>query len=410
MDTVSEHPGDTTTVPTRPPWSPSGWRDCAHVLQQPDWPDHAAVEDVVNALSAAETIVSVDQVDQLRADLAMLGQQRGLILQAGDCAEAFVSDARGVAEDFASSMMTLADGLQDLLHVPVMPIGRVGGQYAKPRSARFDVMPDGSRLPAFRGHIVNDPAPTACHRSPDPTRMLVAYHQAREKAQVLMRAGRGRLVWMSHEALLLPYEEALTRVDARTNGHYALSAHMLWVGERTRALDSAHVDFLAGIANPIGCKVGPEADSENIADLARVLNPAGDAGKLCLIPRLGAGRVRECLPRLVDAVTATTDGVTWICDPMHGNTMKTRSGRRTRPVDAILDEVEAFCSVLMQLGVRVGGLHLELTPDTVSECADASVDPYEHDAGAAFTSLMDPRLNISQAKTVLRHFADCVKV
>jgi 3-deoxy-7-phosphoheptulonate synthase len=284
----------------------------------------------------------------------------------------------------------------------VVVVGRIAGQFAKPRTSPIDRV-NGMELPPFRGHIVNAPEPDAEARRPDPARMLHAYEQSVQAADELRRLPER--VWVSHEALLLPYEEALCRRDPDSGRWFAGSGHLLWVGERTRQPESAQVEFLSGVANPLACKLGPGATPDEALAICGRLNPDNLEGRLALVTRLGATAVADRLPPLVEAVESAGRQVTWVCDPMHGNTVATPSGVRTRPLSAILDELEAFCRIHQELGTVVGGVHLEMTPDPVTECADVGVVPEEYDPRPRFSSLMDPRMNPAQAVQVVDHLA-----
>ena len=346
--------------------------------------------------------------------------------------------------------------------VPVVKIGRMAGQFAKPRSADFETI-NGVELPSFRGHNVNDDAPTLEARLPDPQRLIASYHQSAstlnlvrafatggfadlsqvhtwnqqfvatsaegkrydqvaaeiDRAMRFMRACGIDLTretalhqvdfFTAHEALVLGYEEALTRKDSLTGDYYDCSAHFVWIGERTRQLDGAHVEFFRGIKNPIGVKVGPTADPNEVVELCRVLNPDNAAGRLTLIVRQGADKVADNLPRYIDAIGAAEQNVVWVCDPMHGNTFASPSGRKTRHFDHVLAEMQKFFSVHRSLGTWPGGMHVELTGDDVTECLGGAEEVLEGHLDTNYTSTCDPRLNGRQSLDLAFRVAELLR-
>ena len=391
---------------------------------QPEWPDGDAAEAARSRLQAMPPLVFAGEARQLQASLAEVAAGRAFLLQAGDCAESF--------HDF--SAITIREKLKIMLQMsavmiygsttPVVKVGRIAGQFAKARTSPTETL-DGVELPSFRGHMVHDDTPTAEARVPDPERMIQAYHQAAATLNLLRAFTKGGFadlnrvsmwnqefvassplgqryeriaseieralrfmaaigidladaqslhqvdVWTSHEGLLLDYEEGLTRRDSTTGDWYCCSAHMLWIGERTRQLDGAHVEFFSGVRNPIGCKLGPTATPEDVVDLAERLNPAREPGRLTLISRMGADRVRELLPPLLRAMREAGQPVVWACDPMHANVFKTATGIKTRRFEVIVDEVEGFFEACREEGVWPGGVHLEFTGAAVTECLGA---------------------------------------
>ena len=422
------------------------WRTLP-AAQQPEWPDPGQVLAVAAELSKLPPLVFAGECDQLRTRLAAVARGEAFVLQGGDCAETF---SGATADDVRNKLKTLLQMSVVLTYaasVPVVKIGRMAGQFAKPRSKPFEVR-DGVELPAYRGDMVNGFGFTAEERAPDPGRLLRAYHAAAvtlnlcraftqggyaDLRQVHMwnqdfvsasPAGRryerlaGEIdralafmnaagadpeefhrveLYSSHEALLLDYERALTRIDSRSGLPYDVSAHFLWIGERTRQLDGAHVEFMRHIRNPIGVKLGPTTSAEDALALIDLLDPQREPGRLTFVVRMGAGRVRETLPPLVEKVTASGAQVAWICDPMHGNTFEAESGYKTRRFDDVLDEVAGFFDVHRALGTHPGGVHIEFTGDDVTECVGGGHDLVEDDLHQRYETACDPRLNRGQA-------------
>jgi 3-deoxy-7-phosphoheptulonate synthase len=426
-------------------WSPSSWRELP-ARQQPTYPDAAALEAALARLRALPPLVVAEEVEDLRRFIAEAAAGRRFMLQGGDCAEQF-ADCRGEA---------IADKLRILLQMSVVithggrrsvfQVGRIAGQYAKPHSADTERV-DGRELPSYRGDLVNGAEATEAARRPDPNRMLEAYFHAtatlnhlralvaggfadlhhperwelpgstlgveayrRVLAQVresidfidaiagttgaYLRTGE---LFTSHEALLLPFEESLTRFDAGRGAHYNLGAHMLWIGERTRQLDGAHIEYLRGIRNPIGVKLGPTITEDELKALLAALDPAREAGRLTLIPRLGHRKVREALPRLIHAAQTSGHPVLWSCDPMHGNGLVTARGLKTRDFEHILSELRQTLDIHRALGSRLGAVHFELTGEPVTECLGGSQKLGELDLHAAYETGCDPRLNQTQS-------------
>jgi 3-deoxy-7-phosphoheptulonate synthase len=428
-------------------WSPSSWQ-AKSAAQQPEWPDEQELRQALDDLAGLPPLVFAGEARQLRSALARAGEGEAFVLQAGDCAESFGDFSADAIRVKLKVILQMAIVLTYGAGLPVVKIGRIAGQFAKPRSSPNELVGD-IELPSFRGHAVNDAAFDPVARRADPKRLVRAYHQATatlnliraftkggfadlnqihtwnqefvagskqgrryeviareiDRAMRFMRACGIDLLsdsnlhevdfYISHEALLLGFEEALTRRDSLTGDWYDCSAHLLWVGERTRDPDGAHVEFLAGIQNPIACKVGPTATTEELARLCDKLDPDNEPGRLTFITRMGAGKVEETLPPLLRAMKDQGRRITWVCDPMHGNTFTSPSGYKTRNFDDILTEIKAFFVAHQQEGTTPGGVHLELTADAVTECIDSEVtnETLEVD----YQALCDPRLNARQS-------------
>jgi 3-deoxy-7-phosphoheptulonate synthase len=422
------------------------WR-ALPAAQQPDWPT-AELAAVVAELSRLPGLVVADECDALRQHLAAVARGEAFLLQGGDCAETFAAVSADQVRDKLKTLLQMAIVLTYGASVPVVKVGRIAGQYAKPRTSPVEPT---TGLPSYRGDAVNDIRPDPAARRPDPARLLRAYQMSAttlnllrahatggfadlrqvhdwnkdfvrrspagqryealaadiDRALEFMRAcgvdldrldsARGVELFASHEALLLPYERALTRFDESRRAAYDLSGHLVWIGERTRALDGAHVEFVSRIANPIGVKLGPAATGEDAAALVERLDPERTPGRLVLITRLGADRVRDLLPPLVEKVAATGAQVVWACDPMHGNTVESPTGYKTRLFDDILTEVRAFFEVHAALDSHPGGLHVELTGEDVTECLGGAYRIGHDDLSGRYESACDPRLNTSQA-------------
>jgi 3-deoxy-7-phosphoheptulonate synthase len=430
-------------------WTPQSWRGLP-AAQQPRWPDEAAYERALKELAGMPPLVFAGEARRLRAALAEVAAGRAFLLQAGDCAESFQDFSADSIRDKLRVVLQMAVVLTYGAGVPVVKVGRIAGQFAKPRSADTELVAD-VELESFRGHMVNDDAPTAAARVPDPDRLVAAYHQSASTLNLLRAFTTGGFAdlsqvhqwnqqfvassdegvryeqiageidralrfmaacgidlsaevslhqvdyFTSHEALILPYEEALTRVDSLTGDFYDCSAHMVWVGDRTRQLEGAHVEFASGICNPIGLKVGPSATVEELLALCRRLDPDRTPGRLTLISRLGAQRVADLLPPLLEAVRHEGHEVVWACDPMHGNTFVSDTGHKTRRFDDILAEIRAFFAAHRQAGTWPGGVHVELTGDDVTECLGGFGDVLEGQLHERYTTVCDPRLNARQS-------------
>ena len=444
-----------------PTWTPATWRDLP-VVQQPPWPDPAAVDLAEKYLASVPPLVFAGEARQLTEALGDVVAGRAFLLQAGDCAESFSDFSADSIRDKLKVILQMAVVLTYSSGVPVVKVGRMAGQFAKPRSSDTELI-DGILLPSFRGHSVNDDAPTAEARIPDPQRLVQAYHQAASTLNLLRAFTKGGYAdlsqvhtwnqqfvtaspqglrytqlaseidramsfmracgidldrqpglhqvdfWTSHEALILGYEEALTRCDSLTGEWYDCSAHMLWIGERTRQLDHGHVAFLEGVRNPIGVKLGPSATPEMAVALARRLNPDRIPGRLSFIVRMGAGLIRQALPPIINAVASEGTPVVWVSDPMHGNTFSAAGGRKTRRFEALVDEVAGFFEVCRAEGVWPGGLHCELTGEDVTECLGGGEEVSEDQLDMRYTSACDPRLNARQSLDLAFRVAELLR-
>ena len=430
-------------------WTPNGWQRLA-AAQQPSWPDEGELSSALESLGSYPPLVFAGETRQLRSQLARVANGEAFLLQAGDCAESFDSFNANSIRERLKLILQMAVVLTYSAGVPVVKVGRIAGQYAKPRSAPTELV-DGLELPSFRGHIVNDPAPTEAARVPDPKRLIEAYHQSASTLNLLRAFTKGGFAdlnqvhawnqeyvaqspegaqyeslandieralrfmaacgldttsvpqlhdvdfYTSHEALILGYEEALTRRDSLTGDWYDCSAHMVWIGERTRNLDGAHIEFFSGIHNPIGCKIGPSITPEELVALCDALDPEHTAGRLTLISRMGAEHVSDRLPALLEAVKASGHPVVWACDPMHGNTFTSSGGRKTRHFDSILEEIRRFFAAHAEAGTWPGGVHVELTSDDVTECLGGADQLGDSDLGLRYETICDPRLNGRQS-------------
>ncbi len=433
-------------------WTPASWRTRT-VRQSPAYPDLAALLAMEQRLSGYPPLVFAGEARRLQAALALAAQGQAFVLQGGDCAESFGSFNANAIRDTFRVLLQMAVVLTFGAGVPVVKMGRMAGQYAKPRSSDMETV-DGESLPSYRGDIINGPAFTAADRVPDPGRMETGYFQSAGTLNLLRAfAGGGyadlhqvhrwnldfaarsplaaryqdlaarideTLAFMgacgmgsantpqiretefytSHEALLLPYEQALTRTDSTSGDPYACSAHFLWIGDRTRQADGAHVEFLRGVRNPVGLKVGPTSTADDLLRLIEVLNPADEPGRLTLISRMGADKVADRLPPLLDAVRRAGRTVVWLCDPMHGNTISTRGNEvqvKTRSFESILQEVSGFFDAHAAAGTWAGGVHIEMTGQDVTECVGGAHQLTEADLGARYETFCDPRLNAEQS-------------
>ncbi len=442
-------------------WTPSSWR--SHPAeQQPDWPDEHALDQNLKVLSTLPPLVFAGEARALEASLAQVAAGEAFLLQAGDCAESFYDFTADSIRDKLKVILQMAVVLTYGTGTPVVKVGRIAGQFAKPRSSAFETV-DGALIPAFRGHIVNDDAPTEAARRPDPARLIAAYHQSASTLNLLRAFTKGGFadleqvhMWnqqfvassregeryeaiaseidralrfmaacgidlkaeeslhqvdffTSHEALILGYEEALTRRDSLTGGWYDTSAHLVWCGERTRQLDGAHLHFLSGINNPVAAKVGPNASPEELVAMCDILDPQRKPGRLTLISRMGANRVADALPALQEAVRASGHPVVWTCDPMHGNTFTSEGGRKTRHFDHVLSEISGFFSACRQTGTWPGGVHVELTGDSVTECLGGAEEIVEDDLALRYTTTCDPRLNGRQSLDLAFRVAELLR-
>ncbi|MDD9368761.1 MAG: 3-deoxy-7-phosphoheptulonate synthase class II [Acidimicrobiales bacterium] len=430
-------------------WAPSSWRH-RQAAQQPEWPDEGTLDNALKHLGSLPPLVFAGEARDLTAKLAQVAEGKAFLLQAGDCAESFDAFSADAIRDKLKVILQMAVVLTYSTGVPVMKVGRIAGQFAKPRSAATETI-DGAELPSFRGHMVNDVAFNAEARVPNPDRLVQAYHQSAATLNLVRAFTKGGFAdlsrvhqwnqefvasspegrrydrvadhidralrfmaacgintesqpnlhevdfFTSHEALILGYEEALTRQDSLTGQWYDCSAHMLWIGERSRQLDGAHVEFLRGVGNPIGCKVGPNATPADVLALCEALNPERVPGRLTLITRMGARAVAEGLPPLLAAVRDAGHPVVWACDPMHGNTFTSDTGRKTRDFDAVLAEIAGFFAAHWAEGTWPGGVHIELTGDDVTECIGGGDALGHADLDDRYETICDPRLNGKQS-------------
>ncbi|MFJ1759501.1 3-deoxy-7-phosphoheptulonate synthase [Amycolatopsis sp. NPDC088138] len=372
--------------------------------QQPDWPDRTEVADVRDTLSEREDVVGPAEVLQLRSLLARAAEGEFCVLQAGDCAE----DPADTGVRAVARKIGMLDTLAEIMRVgsgrPVLEVGRIAGQYAKPRSQNVENV-DGHELPVYRGPIVNSPEPTAEARRPDPGRILDAHEAALGVRASIGRLGRGTgadpagRIWTSHEALLLDYEVPLVR---RMPGgrSYLASTHWPWIGERTRRSDGAHVHLLSTVVNPVAAKVSAKAPIEDVLKLCEQLDPYRTPGRLTLIPRFGAARIGELAP-LVRAVRDAGHPVLWLCDPMHGNTVVADDGLKVRWLEDIMNELRQFVRIVTGEGGACAGLHMEASPSEISECHGAGITASR---GPGYTTLCDPRLNLTQAVALTAHW------
>jgi 3-deoxy-7-phosphoheptulonate synthase len=428
-------------------WEPASWRRRA-AAQQPDWPDAAELERAVDDLRRMPPLVFAGEARSLRQGLAKVSAGEGFVLHAGDCAESFADFSADNIRDKLKVMLQMSVVLTYSTGVPTLKIGRIAGQFAKPRSSPTETR-NGVQLPSFFGDIVNDFEFDAIARRPDPQRILRGYNQAAATLNLLRAFTKGGFAdlnrvhqwnlefiksgresrqyeeiadgidaalkfmracgidleaevqlhevdfYTSHEALLLGYEEALTRRDSLTGDWYDCSAHLLWIGERTRQLDGAHVEFMSGVQNPVGVKLGPTTTPEEAVALCRRLDPGREPGRLVLVSRMGADKVAEILPPLLRAVQRAGHPVVWACDPMHGNTFAHESGYKTRHFDAVMHEVEQFFDACRAASVYPGGVHVELTGDNVTECLGGGDDVSNLEA--RYETRCDPRLNARQS-------------
>ncbi|MCN9243334.1 3-deoxy-7-phosphoheptulonate synthase [Streptomyces sp. RY43-2] len=376
--------------------------DPTTAAQQPDWEDQAQLRRIRSDLSARPALVRAEDVCLLRRQLAQVAAGEALVVQAGDCAEDPAECTPGDVARKTAVLDLLAGSLRLITGKPVIRVGRIAGQFGKPRSRPTEQI-DGRELPVYRGHMVNDPHPSPDSRRPDPLRLVTGYMAADD---IMRHLGWHRTspdghidpaVWTSHEALLLDYEVPLLR--QAEEGLLLSSTHWPWIGERTRQPDGAHVALLAGVVNPVACKVGPSTTAEDLLELCHRLDPRREPGRLTLIARMGADKVADALPPLVEAVRDAGHPAVWLTDPLHANTVTTPGGFKTRYVESAEREVAAFHHAVVQHGGVAGGLHLETTPDSVMECVpDARMADL---VGDSYQSFCDPRLNVSQAVSVV---------
>jgi 3-deoxy-7-phosphoheptulonate synthase len=365
--------------------------------QQPHWPNQLTLNRVTDHLRELPALTTPADTDRLRERLAAAAAGKALLLQGGHCAETFGAASLNEVNGNVATLRQMARVISYGTTLPVIPVGRMAGQYAKPRSRPTEVR-DGLELPAYRGDAVNGPGFNEHERTPDPRRMTTAYHQSAAALERIRATDSGEDDFhVSHEALLLDYERALVRTDPATGRRYAGSGHMLWIGERTRQLTGAHLAFAASVDNPIGVKIGPNTAPDDLLALARLLDPTRQPGRLTFITRMGADRIRDVLPGVIEGVTAAGLPALWVCDPMHGNTYLTDDGVKTRSVSEIAAETQAFVEIHRALGTHPGGLHLELTGSHVTECVGGSDPIRPEDLNRHYTTACDPRLNHNQS-------------
>jgi 3-deoxy-7-phosphoheptulonate synthase len=449
------------TTPQAPTWSPDSWR-ALPAAQQPDWPDPDDLTRILDELATLPPLVFAGEARTLRRALAGVSEGKGFLLQAGDCAETFDAFTADVIRDKLKVILQMAAVLTYGAGVPVTKVGRIAGQFAKPRSAPTELV-DGVELPVFRGDMVNELRPDLAGRRPDATRLRRAYHQAAATLNLLRAFTKGGFAdlnrvhhwnqefvarspagqryeamadgieramrfmeacgidlssesqlhqvdfYTSHEALLLGYEQALTRQDSLTGQWYDTSAHMLWVGERTRQLDGAHLAFLSGVDNPVGVKLGPTASAEDVVGICAKLDPAREPGRLTLITRMGAARLAERLPALIRAVRSAGHPVVWACDPMHGNTFVGPSGHKTRRFEDVMTELRGFFAVHRAESTHPGGIHVELTGEDVTECLGGADEILDGHLELRYETACDPRLNASQSLELAFQVAELLR-
>ncbi len=430
-------------------WSPESWRACP-IRQVPSYPDQAKLEEMERRIGKYPPLVFAGEARRLKAQLALVSEGKAFVLQGGDCAESFSDFTANVIRDTFRVLLQMAVVLTFGASLPVVKMGRMAGQFAKPRSSDNETVGDVT-LPSYRGDIINGPAFTPEARIPDPARMEFGYFQSASTLNLLRAFSSGGYAdlhevhrwnlefaersplagryqdlaqridetlsfmaacgmtsattrdmretdfYISHEALLLPYEQALTRIDSTTGDWYGCSSHFLWIGDRTRQAEGAHIEFLRGVKNPLGMKVGPTQEPDDLLRILDILNPENEAGRITLISRMGADKVTAKLPALVRAVQQAGRKVVWLCDPMHGNTISTVAKLKTRNFDSILGEVRGFFDVHAAEGTWAGGVHIEMTGQNVTECTGGAHQLSETDLGERYETFCDPRLNAEQS-------------
>ena len=443
-------------------WTPSSWREFP-IKQQPTYTDQEALKSVEEKISSYPPLIFAGEARRLKERLAAAGRGEAFLLQGGDCAESFSDFSAPTIKNLFKLMLQMNMVLMYSTGKPVVKVGRIAGQFAKPRSSDFEEV-DGVKLPSYRGDIINNIEFTEEARVPNPENMIKAYFQSAATLNLVRSFARGGLadlnkvhqwnldfikdnplgqkydelsnkidsamkfmeacglesenvpqlqqttLYTSHEALLLNYEEALTRLDSETGEYYDCSAHMLWIGDRTRDLKEAHIEYFRGIQNPIGCKVGPTMEEDELIELIDALNPNNEEGRLNLIVRMGAGKIREYFPRLLKRVRDEGRNVVWSCDPMHGNVEKSSTGFKTRDFDNILSEVEQFFAIHKEMGTIGAGIHLEMTGNDVTECTGSTSCAITPEGLASrYHTQCDPRLNASQALELAFMLSDTIE-
>ncbi len=439
-------------------WKPNSWR-FSPIKHVPEYPDQFALHLIEEKLHRYPPLVFAGETRKLKQQLAAAAQGKAFVLQGGPCAENFEEFTADIIRDLFRVILQMAIVLTFGVKVPVVKIGRIAGQFAKPRSSSHETK-NGVSLLSYRGEIINGVEFTEASRMPDPERMEIAYFQSAGTLNLIRAFANGgyanlnevhrwnldfvkrlplakqygllshrideTLAFMkacgltsqntpqihetdfytSHEALLLPYEQALTRIDSTSGDWYDCSAHFLWIGDRTRQPDGAHVEFLRGVKNPIGIKVGPTAELNSLLELLKLLNPDNELGRISLISRMGSTKIKEYLPKIVQGVQKSGNIVTWLCDPMHGNTISTSNGIKTRSFDSILAEVIGFFDVMASVNAIPGGIHIEMTGTNVTECIGGAHHLKESDLGKRYQTFCDPRLNAEQSLEIAFLLAD----
>jgi 3-deoxy-7-phosphoheptulonate synthase len=442
-------------------WAPSSWRS-RPTGQQPVWPNPSALAAARERLKILPPLVFAGEARALLASLGEVCEGRAFLLQAGDCVESFDEVSAPAIREKLKVLLQMSAVLTFGAMLPVVKVGRIAGQFAKPRSEATEVV-EGAEIPSFRGHIVHSDERTPEARVPDPQRLVQGYYQSASTLNLLRAFTKGGFadltlvhtwnrefvagspagqryealadeieralrfmqaigidlatertlhevdVWTSHEGLLLEYEEALTRQDSLTGQWYDCSAHMLWIGERTRDVDGAHVEFFSGVRNPVGVKLGPGATPEDAVALAERLNPDRVPGRLTFVSRMGADRVQDALPPLLRSVREAEIPVVWVCDPMHGNGVQMPSGTKTRRFDSIMAELQGFFAAHREVGTWPGGVHLEFTGEDVTECLGGSEAVVEAQLDERYTTLCDPRLNGRQSLDLAFRVAELMR-
>ncbi|MBU0675432.1 MAG: 3-deoxy-7-phosphoheptulonate synthase class II [Proteobacteria bacterium] len=445
---------------SNPPWNKKSWQNFT-ALQQPNWPDQTAYKEVVEEIATLPPLVFAGEIRDLKKQLAQVSQGNAFLLQGGDCAEEFAMCTAPGIRELLKVILQMAVIISYAGGKPVVKVGRIAGQYAKPRSADTEIV-NGVEMPSYRGDMVNRIDPTPEARKPDPARMREGYFRACSTMNILRAFTRGGFAsldrvhawnnefvknspqgqmyeklaknidqainfmqligldteipqikqasfFTSHEALLLGYEEALTRQDSTTGDWYDCSAHMVWIGDRTRQLDGAHIEFLRGVLNPIGMKVGPGHDIDELKKIIVTLNPDNEAGRLTLITRFGAKKISDYLPRLAREMRQEGFNLVWSCDPMHGNTYTAASGYKTRNFDLILQEIRAFFEIHWSEGTQPGGVHFELTGENVTECTGGGRNILDEQLVNNYLTNCDPRLNAEQSLELAFQLAEMLR-
>lgn len=456
-----ENPDHGKPVGDAPDWSLASWR-FYEAAQQPTWPSLDALEEVERQLMSLPPLVFAGEARRLTSQLGAVCNGDAFLLQAGDCAESFADFSADSIRDKLKIILQMSVALTYAAGVPVVKVGRIAGQFAKPRTSPTEQIGN-VRLDAFRGHMINGEAFDEASRRPNPERLIAAYHQSASTLNLLRAFTKGGFAdlsrvhqwnqqfvatskegrryervageidralrfmgacginlgaeeilhqvdfWTSHESLILNYEQALTRQDSLTGDWVDCSAHMLWVGERTRSPFGAHVEFLSGVINPVGCKLGPSTTPDEVIALCERLNPRRIPGRLTLITRMGAQNVKTSLPPLLREVKKAGHPVVWACDPMHGNTFTSEGGKKTRRFDDILTELSEFFEVHRSEGTWAGGVHIELTGDNVTECLGGAEEIAENDLSLRYTTTCDPRLNARQSLDLAFRIAELLR-